>query len=196
MQLSAGEIAAVLFDWDGTFADSAKVNYWAMERALAQEGVALDWDWYMHHSGVSTREMLEMVLASKKVAQDRIADLTAFRDIVFASQQDSVLPFADAVAAAQQCRLHNVPAVIASGGSRPVIEAHLARWNAEKLFDTIVAREDVVCGKPDPAIFLLAARQLNVDPVQCLVLEDSAQGLLAAQRAGMCPIDVRRLRDT
>ncbi|WP_100470692.1 HAD family hydrolase [Mycobacteroides abscessus] len=191
--LATGEVAAVLFDWDGTFADSAEVNYQSMAGAVAQEGIALDREWYMHHSGVSTREMLEMLLGAR-VSEARITDLVVSRSRIFASQQEGVLSFADAVSSAEQCRLYNVRTAVASGGSRHIIERYLATWGVEGLFDAVVAREDVERGKPDPAIFLLAARVLGVDPIKCVVLEDSVQGLLAAERAGMRGIDVRPLR--
>ncbi len=55
----------------------------------------------------------------------------------------------------------------------------------DKLFDVIVASEDVVHGKPDPECFLLAAKKLNVDPKNCVVFEDSFAGIEAGQSAGM-----------
>lgn len=55
----------------------------------------------------------------------------------------------------------------------------------DKLFDTIVAAERVVHGKPDPECYLLAAKDLNVDPKDCVVFEDSFAGLEAGRAAGM-----------
>ena len=52
-------------------------------------------------------------------------------------------------------------------------------------FSAVVGGEDVTQGKPDPEIFLIAARRLGVAPAECLVLEDSPQGAEAARRAGM-----------
>lgn len=65
------------------------------------------------------------------------------------------------------------------------IEAILVRLNLRDAFALIVDGSEVVDGKPDPAAYLLTARKLGVPPDQCLVLEDSAVGVLAAKRAGM-----------
>jgi HAD superfamily hydrolase (TIGR01509 family) len=72
-----------------------------------------------------------------------------------------------------------------------VIRATIRTLGFDGLFDTVVTREDVRAGKPEPDIFLLAAERVGVPPDRCLVYEDSDEGLLAAARAGMSAIDVR-----
>ena len=61
------------------------------------------------------------------------------------------------------------------------------------LFDTVVTIDDVAAAKPAPDLFLEAAHRLGVPADGCLVLEDSPQGLLAAQNAGMAVVDVNDL---
>jgi HAD superfamily hydrolase (TIGR01509 family) len=60
------------------------------------------------------------------------------------------------------------------------------------LFDYVVTAEDVGHGKPAPDVYLEAARRMKVDPTQCVVFEDSDEGLEAAHRAGMRGIDIRK----
>jgi HAD superfamily hydrolase (TIGR01509 family) len=81
---------------------------------------------------------------------------------------------------------------VASGGIRPVILAQLARLQCLDWFDAIVTAEDTERHKPDPDVFLEAARRLGVPPQFCRVYEDSDLGVEAAQRAGMQWIDVRK----
>ena len=59
-----------------------------------------------------------------------------------------------------------------------------------EFFDAIVSAEDVVNGKPDPEVFLTAAKQLRSTPAECIVVEDAPAGVEAAKRAGMCCIAV------
>jgi beta-phosphoglucomutase-like phosphatase (HAD superfamily) len=59
----------------------------------------------------------------------------------------------------------------------------------------MVTRDQVALGKPEPDVFLEAARRLNVDPAACLVLEDSETGLMAARAAGTQPILIQRRED-
>ena len=69
--------------------------------------------------------------------------------------------------------------------------AHSRTIGALDWFDTVVGSEDTERHKPEPDVFLEAARRLGVEPAACAVFEDSDLGLLAAQRAGMLGIDIR-----
>lgn len=80
---------------------------------------------------------------------------------------------------------------VASGGIRPVIMAQLEHVGCADWFDAIVTAEDTVLHKPDPDVFLEAARRLQVSPANCRVYEDSDLGIEAARRAGMEWVDVR-----
>ena len=86
-----------------------------------------------------------------------------------------------------------VPMAVASGGARAIVTATLEATQFRPLFDEIVTMDDVTRGKPFPDLFLEAARRLRMNPSDCLVFEDTGEGLLAAQRAGMAAIDVRSL---
>lgn len=79
---------------------------------------------------------------------------------------------------------------LASASIRIHILSILAQLNITEYFDAVVSGEDVARGKPDPEIFLLAARKLDVRPEDCVVLEDSEAGIQAAKAAGMHPIAV------
>lgn len=78
-----------------------------------------------------------------------------------------------------------VKIALATGTSRPSVMHHLTAVDAEKYFDAIVCGGDVDNGKPAPDIFLLAAEKLGAAPKDCIVLEDSANGVKAAAAAGM-----------
>jgi HAD superfamily hydrolase (TIGR01509 family) len=84
-----------------------------------------------------------------------------------------------------------VPMAVASNGRRENVEATLAVTKLLPLFDFIVAAEDVERGKPEPDVFLEAARRMQVEPGQCVAFEDSNEGLDAARRAGMRTVDIR-----
>lgn len=84
-----------------------------------------------------------------------------------------------------------VPMAVASNGRRQNVEATLKAAKLLPLFDCIVAAEDVVHGKPQPEVFLEAARRMKVVPERCVVFEDSNEGLEAAHRVGMRGIDIR-----
>ncbi len=79
----------------------------------------------------------------------------------------------------------NIPTAIASSGERRWIERTLERLEMTDTFFPIVTAADVGIGKPDPAVYVETARQMGISPADCVALEDSSNGALAAKAAGM-----------
>jgi beta-phosphoglucomutase-like phosphatase (HAD superfamily) len=86
-----------------------------------------------------------------------------------------------------------VPMAVASGGNRHMVERTLRHIGVLDWFAVIVGAEDTARHKPEPDVFLEAARRLHAAPAVCTVYEDTDIGLLAARRAGMRVVDVRTL---
>ena len=82
-------------------------------------------------------------------------------------------------------RLHRIRLAVATGSLERIVRKNLKLLEIEDLIEEIVTSEDCEKGKPDPDIFLLAAERLGVEPGECLVVEDSENGVIAAERAGM-----------
>ncbi|MBH8586778.1 MULTISPECIES: HAD family phosphatase [Thermoactinomyces] len=80
---------------------------------------------------------------------------------------------------------NKVPLALVSGSSPDIIEEILSVTRLSPFFDAVVSSENVKKGKPEPDVFLEAARQLAIRPEHCLVVEDSPYGVEAAKRAGM-----------
>jgi HAD superfamily hydrolase (TIGR01509 family) len=85
------------------------------------------------------------------------------------------------------------PLAIASGSVRRLVTRTLEALGIADWFAAIVAAEDTVRHKPEPDVFLEAARRIGADPAHCIVYEDTDIGLEAARRAGMTAVDVRPL---
>lgn len=88
----------------------------------------------------------------------------------------------------EQLRQNGFPTAVASSSPRKTIEKYLAMAGLAAYYDEIVSAEDVTLSKPAPDVFLLAAERLGASAENCLVLEDSANGLRAARRAGMTSV--------
>lgn len=84
-----------------------------------------------------------------------------------------------------ELRDRQIPIAVATSSRNPHAHNHLTAVGLVDLFDTIVTRDDVLNPKPHPEPFLLAAKRLGVDPLDCLALEDSHTGVRAAHAAGM-----------
>lgn len=86
-----------------------------------------------------------------------------------------------------------VPLAVATSTTKAEAESRLSSAGVDHYFDVICGGDEVADGKPSPEIFLLAAQRLKVSPSQCIVIEDSENGILSAHRAGMRIIHIRDL---
>ena len=182
---------ALIFDCDGTLADTLPVHFQTWVTSLQTVGVDISRDWYYKYCGTSAEEMLHLLMDLSDYQFDT-APVIAERQALYRSLISTVK---EVQAVANIVRAHHskTPMAVASGGERAVLEATLDNINLRQFFDVVVSVDDVGKGKPEPEIFLLASEKLNVAPQDCIVYEDSNEGLEAARRAGMRSIDVRVL---
>lgn len=82
---------------------------------------------------------------------------------------------------------------IASSGIREYIQIVLKKFNLTQYFDSVISGDDVKVGKPDPEIYITTCRELNLNPGECLVLEDATNGIESAKKAGCKCIAIRNL---
>lgn len=171
---------AIIFDCDGTLVHTHPIHLEALQRA----GVPLTAEYYHAHGGLT----LDELLVSLGCPLESTTALSArhFLDLVH-----RVEPNHPVVAVARQHR-GRLPMAVASNGHADVVEATLVATGLRELFDHVVTVDDVKEGKPAPDMFLEAARRMGVAPADCLVYEDSDQGVEAARRAGMACCDVRQ----
>ncbi|MFJ7249459.1 HAD family hydrolase [Kitasatospora sp. NPDC098652] len=184
-------VSAVIFDWDGTLVDSHEAHFLAMRDTLHGFGLTLERSWAQSHQGTSTEEAIALLAAEQSRPVPEPADAVAKRcTLAYLDHLDQVHPVPWVVDLARSLAGH-VRTAVASGGSAEAIRPTMRALGLADLFPVLVTREDVDHGKPSPDLFLLAARRLGAPADECLVVEDSDEGVEAARRAGMRVIDVR-----
>ena len=186
-QLQAYE--ALLFDCDGTLADTMPAHYRAWLHVTAAHGIAFDEDRFYGLGGRPTRDILAALAAEAGVALD-VEEGVKRKEAAFLAQLDCVAAIDPVVDVVRRSR-GRVPMAVVTGGHRAVCTRILAHVGLAAAFDTIVASEDTDRHKPEPEPFLEAARRLGARPERCVVWEDSDLGIESARRAGMDWIDVR-----
>lgn len=180
---------AVLFDCDGTLADTMPAHYRAWLAVTEPHGIPFDEDRFYSLGGRPTRDIVATLAAEAGVALD--IDREALRkEEAFLAQLEGVLPIGPVVEVVRRIR-GRIPLAVVTGGYQRVCRQILERVGIADAFTTIVASEDTPRHKPDPDPFLEAARRLGARPERCIVWEDSGLGIEAARRAGMHWIDVR-----
>ena len=192
--------AALIFDCDGTLVDTAPVHLAAVRQAIEPQGHRIPADWYMARAGLTPDALLDALESEAAMLGNPTSPLD--RNRIFASYNDLFrdslhqIREVEAVAALARTWHGKVPLAVASNGRRANVEASLGTAGLLSLFDHLVAAEDVAHGKPAPDVFLEAARRMQVEPIDCVVLEDSDEGITAATAAGMRVVDVRVTRET
>ncbi|WP_413811458.1 HAD family hydrolase [Streptomyces sp. OE57] len=176
---------AVIFDLDGTLVDSEPLYYEAGRRTLERYGVAgFSWEEHTQFIGIGTRETLE-TLRERYGIEAPVEELLAVKNRHYLELAATTEIFPEMRAFVERLRGAGHPLVVASGSSRSAIETALKATGLDALLPVYVSAEDVGRGKPEPDVFLAAARLLAVDPGQCVVIEDAGPGVEAARRAGM-----------
>lgn len=176
---------AFIFDCDGTLIDSMPIHFLAWREGLQAAGANFDFTWeeFLSRAGMSTQGTLDELEASYGCKLDRLI-LASVKAGVYEQLVPSIQEIPEVVAFARSLA-GRYPLAVASGSHRDEIIHVLSRLDLLDLFSTVITPEDVAFGKPAPDMFLLAASRLEAAPSTCLVMEDGASGILAAQNAGM-----------
>lgn len=180
---------ACVFDLDGTLIDS-EPNYKKSDAAFfASYGVSYDEEFIRSVMGKGSADFLRIVerlYPESPVNKLPLEERLWLKDesyLGYARGRTRAFPAMKALA--EELHRRGVRLAIASGSSPRVIDFALAEAGLSGLFDAVVSSTEVERGKPEPDIFLEAARRLGVEPGSCVVFEDSRNGALAADAAGM-----------
>ncbi|MFC9585817.1 HAD family hydrolase [Streptomyces yangpuensis] len=180
-------VQALVLDFDGVLGDTVGQHEDALRAALRPYGVALDSGWYRRHVGLSIHDLLAALPGGQSLPHDEIVQRS--RGHLLASV-NTLMPIPCVVELLRQTRRAGLPCAVASGASRLLVDPGLDALSLTDMFAAVVRREDVGRGKPDPELFLTAARRLGVAPEHCLAVDDAPDGIRSARAAGMHVITV------
>jgi beta-phosphoglucomutase-like phosphatase (HAD superfamily) len=184
-------IRGLIFDCDGTLADTMPLHWRAWQLIAARHRIHLPEDRFYSLGGVPSREILKMLSAEQGLGLDHLA-VAREKEAEYLPLIAQVEPINVVVGVARE-HYGKLPMAVASGGTRRSIEQVLNHLGIRHLFQTVVTSEEVERQKPAPDIFLEAARRIGVPPRSCRAYEDTDLGMKAIQAAGMEAVDVRQL---
>src|SRR5215467_153423 len=189
-------LRALIFDFNGIIVDDEPIHFELFRQVLGEEGIELtEENYYARYLGFDDREAfsaayrengrsLEESLLTRLIGRKAVYYQTAIQNKV------RIFPGVENLIAALA---PTVPLAVASGALRQEIETILSTAGLRKHFSVVIGAVDVNHGKPEPEIFLNALAALNaqvknsdhIAAADCLVVEDSKEGIRGARRAGM-----------
>ena len=180
---------AIIFDCDGTLVDSMPVHFVAWHETMERYGISFSEDRFYSLGGVPSDRIVEMLASEQGITLDVVA-VAQEKEQAFLDRIEWLVPIEAVVEIVRQNRGIK-PIAVASGGFRSIIQKQLLQIAMHDWFDAVVTAEDTAKHKPEPDVFLEAARRLGTAAEHCVVFEDADLGVEAARRAGMHCIDVR-----
>ena len=181
----------IIFDCDGTLADTMPLHWRAWQIITARHRLHLPEDRFYALGGIPSRDILKMLAQEQGLTIDHLA-VAREKEAEYLPLIAQVEPINTVVGVAR-ANHGKIPLAVASGGTRKIIEQVLEHLGIRQFFKAIVTSEDVVNQKPAPDIFLEAARRIGVPPQRCRAYEDTDLGMQAIKAAGMEAVDVREL---
>lgn len=189
-------IKGLIFDLDGTLADTMPLHFKGWLSACKKFGAEIDNAFLRKHTGspgwLIADEIIKKCNLNGSVTIEQIVEeklSTFYRD------QHQVQPIEPVVGIVKKY-YGILPMSVGTGGHREAVEKTLEITGLRKYFDIIVTANDVLNFKPHPETFLKCAELMKVDPVSIEVFEDGDLGIQAAIAAGMVPTDVRSWYDS
>ena len=184
---------AVIFDLDGVITDTAHYHYLAWKRLAESQGVHFDHAFNENLKGIDRMGSLDLILASSKRAYTSEEKLALadeknlhYQELIATMSAADLLP--GAVRALDTVRARGLRIGLASVSKNAFTV--LGRLGITDKFDYVVDAATVARGKPDPEIFLKAARELGVAPEDCLGVEDAVAGVASIKSAGMFALGI------
>ena len=187
------KIKGVIFDLDGVIVDTAKFHFLAWRKLANELGIDFTEIQNEELKGVSRVRSLEKILAwgNTKLSKEEFNEKMAVKNENYLSyltnlNSEDILPGVSRVI--DFLVENNIPIALgsASKNARPILE----KTGLIGKFQAIVDGIDVSIAKPDPEVFITAARKIEIPQEKCLVFEDSVAGVQAANKAGMLSIGI------
>lgn len=178
---------AVIFDMDGVLVDSEPFHFENESRMFRKLGLDISDEEHSHFTGVATDVMWRQISETHELPLSvaELTELTVLESNQYFGSLEKIEPLPGLVDLLEKLVAAEIPLAVATSSDTVTMKNILEKSGLRKYFRFTVCRDDVANSKPEPDVFLLAAKLLEVPPENCLVFEDSKNGIKAAKAAGM-----------
>lgn len=186
-------VNTVIFDMDGVIVDTEPLHHHAYHQHFEQLNISIPKDVYATYTGLSTKNTYQRIKEAFGLdheVNDLIQSKRNFFNNLFDTKEDlEMLP--GVFNLIKNLHANGLQLVLASSASKETIKRVFDRFGLHKYFTHTVSGEDFPQSKPHPAIFLRAAELAGTSVTECIVIEDSTNGIKAANAAGIFCIGYR-----
>jgi beta-phosphoglucomutase family hydrolase len=183
--MSEGTLKAVLWDLDGVIADTGLHHYLAWKDVFGRRGVNFTEEEFMSHFGRRHDTIIRDALGDSLSPEEFEAITNEKQENYRRRVARNIKPLPGAIELIKALKEHGIKVAIASSAPPENIQLIIRGLDIADCFQAIASGLEVAESKPDPQIFLLAARKLGVEPGDCVVIEDAVAGVAAARSAGI-----------
>jgi len=181
---------ALIFDLDGTLADTMPAHRKAWVKAANHFGAPMTEEMVQEWAGMASYKIVNMLNEKFQLSLDPKEVSTKKAEFFFNIQGEGVYPIPEVFQVAESHR-YKLPLGIGTGSRRPNALRILDSLGIRNWFQSIVSADDVENHKPAPDTYLKCAEELEIEPEYCMVFEDADFGVQAGKDAGMMVIDIR-----
>jgi len=191
-------IKAILFDMDGVLIEAKEWHYEALNRALELFGMPISrFDHLNTFDGLPTRKKLEMLSLERGLPTELHEFLNEMKQqYTMEIVHTKCKPRFGHEYALSSLKSKGYRIAVCSNSVRNTVETMMNKAALDKYLDFMVSNEDVSNGKPDPEMYIKAMSHLQLQPQECLILEDNENGIKAAQASGGHLLVIRDVAET
>ena len=178
---------AIIFDMDGVISDTEPLQAQAEADVMSSLGLSISVQTMIDRfSGIPETDVWKILCEENSIPLPSIDALREKKFSILSSiARGNVHEISGTIALIRALKTQGIPRAIASSSRREFITIVIEELRIHNDFDAIVSGTEVQHGKPSPDIFLLAAQKLQINPSNCIVIEDAKAGTVAAKAAGM-----------
>jgi beta-phosphoglucomutase family hydrolase len=178
-------IRAVIFDLDGVIVESEDAHIEAEREIFQKYNVKISAEELHTYTGTMAKVMFTELIAKYKLNTTFEKINIQKEEILLKLLDKDAEPTKGVLNLIQELKLEGIKLAVGSSSTRRMVDYILNKLKLTQAFNRVITAEDIEHSKPNPEIFLKAAKELKVKPSQCLVIEDSKLGVEAAKSAGM-----------
>jgi beta-phosphoglucomutase family hydrolase len=176
---------AIIWDMDGVIADTADCHFRAWQEVFIKHGITYPEETFKRYFGRRNVDIIRTIMG-KDTPEKVVNTISHEKEEDFLVKiKEQIKAFPGVIELIKSLANSEYKMALASSAPKKNVDLITRTLKIDNCFQAVVSSKDVVQGKPNPQVFLLAAGKLSVEPKNCIVFEDAIAGVAAAKSAGM-----------